>query len=72
MLSQENPLKGIIRGSAFATVAAVLVPVQVWLYSYANFDAKSTVMAVVGGIQLISLVLSMVTLAGVRRDLRKK
>lgn len=71
-MSQENPLKGVIRGSAFATVAAILVPVQAWLYYYADFDAKFAVMAVVGGIQAISLVLSMVTLAGVRRDLRKK
>lgn len=70
-MSQENPLKTIIRGSAFATVAAVLVPVQAWLYWYAEFNA-STIMAVVAGVQLIALVLSMVTLAGVRRTLKKK
>lgn len=71
-MSQENPLKTIIRGSAFATVAAVLVPVQVWLYNFAEFDARTTVMAVVGGVQLVALVLSITTLAGIQRSLKKK
>ncbi len=71
-MSQQNPVKDIIRGSAYATVAAVLVPVQVWLYKFAEFDARSIAMILVAGVQLVSLALSITTLAGIQRQLKKK
>lgn len=71
-MSREHPVKGIIRGSAFATAAAVLVPVQVWLYKYAQFDARFAAMIFIGGIQVIALALAMMTLAQTQRSLKKK
>lgn len=53
-------------------MAAVLVPVQVWLYKFAEFDARSIAMTLVAGVQLVSLALSITTLAGIQRQLKKK
>lgn len=72
MSQKFNPLREIVKGSAFATLAAVLVPLQTWIYHRSDFDAKLTIMWVIGAIQAITLVISLVILSRASRMLRKR
>lgn len=58
MLSNKNPLAEVVRGAAFATVAAVLTPVNVILVQREMW----TVLYVVVAVQVVSLALAGVTL----------
>lgn len=71
-MSQENPMKEIVKGSAFATVAALLVPLQVWLYYRSEIESKFVVMGVIGVVQLIALIVSFSILSQVGKQVKRR